>query len=368
MNNAKENLTNAESPIAFSLPLLFCPLLIISWIYGGLTILIVPIFGYVVITIFDFLTEENSIENVSLKSKLFDYKIILYIWPFIQIFLLFGTLTTIFFFNHLNIIESITLMLALGMITGSVGITFAHELMHQKTKKERFLADILMGMALYGHFRTEHVLVHHRYVGTKKDAVTARFNESFYSFFLRVIPSCFISAWNLEKNRLLAKEKSFLNFSNPFYIYFMIPGFLLICAFFIGGILAICLFLIQAFIAVLHLEVINYIEHYGLSRKRISDNQYEKTQSFHSWNANHKTSNLLLINLQKHSDHHARPNKPYPLLSAYDESSAPQLPFGYPLMVVLSLLPFLWRKIMNPKVLAWREQFYPEIHDWETLK
>ena len=102
-------------------------------------------------------------------------------------------------------------MLVQGMITGAVGITFAHELMHQKTKLERFFSDILMAMAFYGHFRTEHVFVHHRYVGTKKDAVTARFNESFYTFFLRVIPQCLISAWSVEAQKLASKNKSILN-------------------------------------------------------------------------------------------------------------------------------------------------------------
>ena len=94
-------------------------------------------------------------------------------------------------------------MLSLGIVTGAVGITFAHELMHKKSKIERMLCDILLAMVLYSHFRTEHLLVHHRYVGTKKDSVTARFNESFYMFFLRVLPGCLISAWNVENERLL---------------------------------------------------------------------------------------------------------------------------------------------------------------------
>ena len=119
--------------------------------------------------------------------------------------------------------------------------------------------------------------------------------------------------------------------------------------------------------AVIHLEVVNYIEHYGLSRKKIDAVKYEPTKPHHSWNANHSASNLLLINLQKHSDHHIKPNKKYPLLTAFDSTSAPQLPFGYPIMVVLSLLPFLWKKIMNPKVIAWRQKFYPEIKKWGEL-
>ncbi len=307
-------------------------------------------------------------QNSSVDRNSPNYKIILYIWPLIQMFLIFGTLIVIFKFNHLNFYESAALMLVVGIVTGAVGITFAHELMHQSNKKERFLADILMGMAMYGHFRTEHLLVHHRHVGTKGDAVTARFNESFYLFFLRVIPECLKSAWFVEKERLRKKGLSVLNRSNPFYIYFSLSFLFLFLAYLIGGFLAVVFFILQALIAVLHLEVVNYIEHYGLSRQKLTDDKYEPTQAFHSWNSNHKTSNLLLINLQKHSDHHARPNKAYPLLRAHDECAAPQLPFGYPLMVLLSLFPIYWRKVMNPKVLEWREQFYPEIYDWSALK
>ena len=357
----------ADSPLAFSLPLLFCPLLVLGWIYGGIMLILAPIFGYVIISIIDLLIGENKKDQILNSENINNYKIILFAWPFIQFFLLFGSIVVICFFDHLSVLEAIILMLVQGMISGAVGITFAHELMHQKTKFERFLSDLLMGMAFYGHFRTEHVHVHHRFVGTKKDAVTARYNESFYTFFLRVIPECLKSAWKVETSRLVGKNKSIFDFSNPFYVYLTLALFFLLLSFFIGGFWGICLFLIQALVAVLHLEVVNYIEHYGLSRQKIDDEKYEPTKPFHSWNANHAASNLLLINLQKHSDHHARPNKTYPLLSSYDQNSAPQLPFGYPIMVVLSLIPVLWRKVMNPKVLEWREQFYPQIKVWDEL-
>ena len=358
----------AKPPIAYGVPLLFVPLLIVGWVYGGLFILLAPIFGYLIITLFDFVVGESTEISANIKNRILNYKIILFAWPLVQFFLLFGSLCVISFFDHLNYIEAIGLMMVQGMITGAVGITFAHELMHRSTKIERFLADFLMGMAVYGHFRTEHVLVHHRFVGTKKDAVTARFNESFYSFFIRVIPACFNSAWHVEKNRLVMKNRHILSLSNPFLIYFLTALSFLFLSFVIGGFGGLMLFLLQAFIAVLHLEVVNYIEHYGLVRQKIADNKYEPTRPHHSWNANHQASNLLLINLQKHSDHHAKPNREYPLLDSHDEVTAPQLPFGYPIMVCVSLVPFVWRKIMNPKVLAWRKQFYPSCYDWETLQ
>ena len=361
-NSFTEDMTPAFS---FGLPFIFVPLMIIAWIYGGWTILAVPIFGYVIITIFDFLIGTKMIApKFKPDEDNKKYKIILFAWPPIQLFLIFGSLVAIFSFEHLNFIEAIGLMLVQGLITGAVGIVFAHELMHQKTRFERFLSDLLMGMAIYGHFRTEHVLVHHRHVGTEKDAVTARFGEGFYKFFIRIVPQCFFSAWETEKEMLTKKERPFWDFLNPFYIYFGLSILFLVSSFLIGGILGVLCFFIQAFIAVLHLEVVNYIEHYGLVRQKLENGKFEPTKPHHSWNANHHASNLLLINLQKHSDHHARPNKTYESLQSYDENDAPQLPFGYPLMVLISLIPVLWRKVMDPKVIEWRNKFYPDLTDW----
>ena len=163
------------------------------------------------------------------------YSIILWLWPFVQLFLIFGSLFVIFNSSKFNTIEAIFLMLSLGIVTGAVGITFAHELMHKKSKIERMLCDILLAMVLYSHFRTEHLLVHHRYVGTKKDSVTARFNESFYMFFLRVLPGCLISAWNVENERLLRNGKKISNSKNPFWLYFGLILLFLTFSYFIGG-------------------------------------------------------------------------------------------------------------------------------------
>ena len=184
-NTATENFTSEITPaFQFGLPYIFAPLMVISWIFGGWTILLVPIFGYVVITFFDALIGKKLIKPTenSAGSEV-RYKYILYGWVPMQFFLIFGSFMAIFMFDHLSGTEAFFLMIVQGIISGAVGIVFAHELMHQKTRIERFLSDLLMGMSLYGHFRTEHVLVHHRHVGTRKDAVTARYGENFYKFF-----------------------------------------------------------------------------------------------------------------------------------------------------------------------------------------
>ena len=348
--------------VSFALPFIFAPIIVLSSVLGGYSILIAPIFGYILITLFDFLLKISTRNpNPKLKANLFYYKLILWTWPIIQFSLIFWCIFAVSTFEHLSTWESIFLLMAQGMVTGAVGITFAHELMHQKSSKDRWLADILMAMSLYGHFRTEHLLVHHRYVGTSKDAVTARYNESFFSFFLRVLPSCFKSAWCEEANRLKKIGKSISDIKNPFWRYGGLALLFLLFSYIIGGFFGVFMFLVQAFIAVLHLEMANYIEHYGLTRKLLGNGKYEPTKPYHSWNANHTASNLLLINLQLHSDHHAKPDREYPLLQKYDNNEAPQLPYGYPLMIAMCLIPMLWRKVMNPRVENWKKHFYPEM-------
>jgi alkane 1-monooxygenase len=132
----------------------------------------------------------------------------------------------------------------------------------------------------------------------------------------------------------------------------------------IGGWAGLGLFVVQAASAVWQLELTNYIEHYGLTRRHLGDGKYEHVLPRHSWNASHKVSNWFLINLQRHSDHHYKPDRRFPLLQTYSAAEAPQLPFGYPAMTTLAMVPPLWRRVMNPRVRAWRRQFYPDVTDW----
>jgi alkane 1-monooxygenase len=125
------------------------------------------------------------------------------------------------------------------------------------------------------------------------------------------------------------------------------------------------LFLWQAFIAIWQLELVNYIEHYGLTRRHLGAGKYEHVLPRHSWNSDFKASNWLLINLQRHSDHHTKPDRRFPLLQTYDEERAPQLPYGYPVMTVLAMVPPLWKRVMNRRVKAWRKRHYPDIADWK---
>ncbi len=292
------------------------------------------------------------------------YKAITALWVPCQAISLFALIAYVAPATHLTPWEKIGVFAGVGVMTGTVGINFAHELMHQKSRLERWLGDLLMAMALYGHFRSEHLLVHHRYVGTPRDPVTARYNEGFHRFYPRVLRACFVSAWEAEKAMLARKGKPVWDRSNPFWRYAALQIGFVVLATALSGWVGLGLYLVQAGIAIWQLELVNYVEHYGLTRRHLGNGKYEHVQPRHSWNAPHKASNWLLINLARHSDHHYKPDRRFPLLQTYDADEAPQLPYGYPVMTMAAMVPPLWRRVMNPRVRAWRNRFYPDVTDW----
>lgn len=354
--------------LPFWLSLGLVPLAWIAALFGGWTLVLVPLATWYLFSLLDAvlgLNTENADPSASEKD-LFWYRMVTLIWAPVQVALLVSLLWYVPQAAHLGTLERIGVFLGVGVITGTVGINYAHELMHQKSKLERWMADLLLAMTLYSHFRSEHMLVHHRYVATPRDPVTARFNEGFHRYYPRVLHQCWRSAFNAEKAMLARKGLRWTDRSNPFWRYWALQAIFLVLAFMLGGWSALGLFLVQAGIAIWQLELVNYIEHYGLTRKHLGDGKYEHVQPRHSWNASHKASNWLLINLQRHSDHHFKPDRRFAVLQNYGPDEAPQLPFGYPIMTTLAMMPPLWRQVMNPRVRQWRQIYYPEITDWTT--
>ena len=266
---------------------------------------------------------------------------------------------------HLGPWEKVGVFFGMGVVSGTIGINYAHELMHQKSKLERWLADLLLASVLYSHFRSEHLRVHHIWVGTPRDPVTARYNEGFHRFFPRVLWQCRRSAWAAEVGMLRRKGLPWWNRANPYWRYWALQGSMVVLALALGGWVGLGLFAVQAFVAVWQLELVNYIEHYGLTRRHLGDGRYEHVLPRHSWNSSYKASNWLLINLQRHSDHHYKPDRRFPLLQTYGDDEAPQLPLGYPVMTIAAMIPPVWKRIMNPRVKAWRKRFYPDVTDWK---
>ncbi|WP_373634918.1 alkane 1-monooxygenase [Yoonia sp. SS1-5] len=356
----------AAAPFWMSLGLI--PLAIVSAIYGGWTLILLPLSTWYLFTGLDYVAGLNT-ANPDLdtpETDLYWHKLITLIWTPVQLLTIFGLLWYVVATDHLHWVEEWALFAGFGVISGTVGITYAHELMHQRPKSERWLADILLASVLYSHFRSEHLLVHHRHVATPRDPVTARYGESFYRFFPRVLKECLISSFKAEAAMLARKGRPWHDLSNPFWRYWMLQAGFVVLAALIGGWWGVFLFTVQAFWAVFQLELVNYVEHYGLTRKQLGDGKYEHVLPRHSWNAAHRASNWLLINLQRHSDHHYKPDRRFPLLQTYGPDEAPQLPFGYPVMTMSALSPTIWRRLMNPRVKAWRAHYYPEITDWSV--
>ncbi len=359
--------TRALDALPFWASLGLVPLAAIAALNGGWTLLLVPIYALGLTTLLDRLTglNEANADTETPDAQLFWHRLITLIWFPIQFAVLFGTIWWATRAPDLATWEKLALFYGIGVMTGGIGINYAHELMHQSSKLERWLGDLLMASVLYSHFRSEHLLVHHRYVGTPRDPVTARYNEGFHRFFPRVLRQCAASAWRAEAAMLARKGHGPLHRSNPFWRYAALQAGMVILALLIGGLPGLGLFLFQALIAVWYLELTNYVEHYGLTRKHLGDGKYEHVQPRHSWNAAHRVSNWLLINLQRHSDHHYKPSRRFPLLQTYSREDAPQLPLGYPAMTALAMIPPLWRRVMNPRVRQWRRAYYPEIDDWK---
>lgn len=355
-----------HNAVPFGLSLFLAGIGVFQTLQGGWALWLLPICSWGAFTVLDAVTGAYH-DNADLDtqdSDLFWYRAITIIWFPVQFSILLWMLWYVPQAAHLDLGEKFGAFFGMGVLAGTIGINYSHELMHQKPVYERWMADFLLATVLYSHFRTEHLRVHHLYVATPRDMVTARYNEGFHRFFPRVLWGCAISAWRAEAAMLARRGFGPFHPSNPFWRYGVLQLGMILTAFLLGGWLGLGLFVFQAFIAVWQLELVDYIEHYGLTRRHLGDGKYEHVLPHHSWNAPYRASNWLLINLQRHSDHHYKPDRRFPLLQTYATDAAPQLPFGYPIMTIAAMIPPLWKGMMNPRVRAWRAQFYPDITDW----
>lgn len=368
---ASLNIPNVKSitrALPFWLSLCGPAVVVAATLTGGAALILPPLLAWWMFTPLDALIGEdraNADPNTP-DADLFWYRAITIAWFPIQLALLIWMLAYVPQAAHLGLVQKFAAFFGFGVFSGTIGITYAHELMHQKNRFERALGDLLMASVLYSHFRSEHLRVHHSHVATPRDAVTARYNEGFHRFFPRVLRQSLASAWHAEAAMLARRGLPVWHSANPFWMYGALQLGFLALAYGLGGALGLGLFAFQAVVAIWQLELINYIEHYGLTRRHLGDGKYEHVMPHHSWNSAQKASNWLLINLQRHSDHHYKPDRRFPLLQTYGPDRAPTLPYGYPVMSLAALIPPLWRRVMNPRVRAWRAQFYPDITDWHA--
>jgi alkane 1-monooxygenase len=225
--------------------------------------------------------------------------------------------------------------------------------MHRRRPLDRALAEVLMTSVSYAHFCVEHVHGHHRHVATRRDPATSRRGETVFAFVVRSITGGALSAWRLEGERAARANVPAWTLRDR---RVRVPLLTVLAYGVVGwafGAAGAALFLAQGLVAVVLLEMVNYLEHYGLTRRELEPGRYERVGPEHSWNSSHLVSNAYLFNLGRHSDHHALASRPYEMLRHRGEDEAPQLPSGYAAMLMVALVPPLWFRVMDPRVAAW---------------
>jgi alkane 1-monooxygenase len=252
--------------------------------------------------------------------------------------------------QNLPLWSYVALILGVGTIDGGA-LLVGHELGHKADRLNKIFGILANNLVGYAHFRLEHNRGHHTWVATPEDPASARFGESIYAFAGRELPGTFRRGWHIEAERLRRQGKPVFSAHNEILV-----GFALTFAV-AAGLIALFGWKVAPFLVAHHfigwyaLTQANYVEHYGLLRQREPNGRYQPVEPRHSWNTNHIVSNLMTFHLQRHSDHHANPMRPYQSLRDFDD--LPRLPSGYPGMFVLAAFPPLWFRVMDPKAMAW---------------
>jgi len=299
-------------------------------------------------------SKENLDETTEMKkSEAIFFDILLYINVPLLYAILFFFLYKVSFFE-LQAYEYIGLTLSVGMSLGVMGINVAHELGHRLKPYERIMAKMLLLPNNYMHFIIEHNRGHHKNVSTPVDSASSRYNEVIYAFYFRSIIGSYFSAWELEKMRLERIGKKVWSLKNEMIRFAIFQLAFAIGILILFGGIGLAFYLVVSLIGVLLLESVNYVEHYGLTRREVAPGIYEKVKPKHSWNSDHELGRIFLYELTRHSDHHYKAQRKYQILRHFDES--PQLPTGYPGCIVMALVPPIWFYVMNPKVMAVNNQ------------
>lgn len=245
--------------------------------------------------------------------------------------------------------EKLGLAITIGCVSG-VAINTAHELGHKREKAERSLAKVALAQTFYGHFFIEHNRGHHVRVATPEDPASSRLGESFWAFLPRTIAGSVRSAWRIERARMARLKKPVWSLHNDVLNAWVMSVALFAALIAIFGVTILPWLAIQAVFGFCLLEVVNYLEHYGLMRQHADNGRHERCKPEHSWNSNNVASNVFLYHLQRHSDHHTHPTRRYQALRHFDQ--APELPQGYSTMILLAYATPFWRRVMDPKVVA----------------
>ena len=317
----------------------------------GIVVWLPLVLVWIIIPLLEFFIDEDAKNMTAAEEELVSadrtYDFILYLIVPLQYVSLYFFLINIGD-NNLSTADLVGRIGVMGVLCGTFGINVGHELGHRINKTEQTFAKMLLLTSLYMHFFIEHNKGHHKRVATPDDPSSARFGEPVYLFYFRTICMTYLGAWHIAGEELSKKGKHPFSLQNQMLQFQLIQLAFVCLLFFLFGSTATFYFLIAAFIGILLLETVNYIEHYGLKRKKTEEGKYERAMPQHSWNSNHVIGRLFLFELSRHSDHHYIASRKYQLLRHHDNS--PQMPTGYPGMIIVALFPPIWFWIMNRKI------------------
>tara|TARA_Y100000739_G_scaffold227260_1_gene236401 strand:- start:1276 stop:2319 length:1044 start_codon:yes stop_codon:yes gene_type:complete len=317
---------------------------------GGFYNYLAVVFTFIFIPILEIIVKKSNEEYTEeeKKNRLLDpfFDLLLYL----NIPIVFG----IFFFSldklayTSSVSDIIGIILSASIVMATNGINVGHELGHRKSIIARTCSKLLYLPCQYMHFYIEHNFGHHINVATPEDPATARYKQTLYSFWITSVFRTYVSAWEIQLKLLKVSKRNFFSIKNDmvFYTFFQIT--FLAFVYYNFGLYLTLLSILMSIISFLFLETINYVEHYGLLRKKEPSGRYERVKPHHSWNSNHTIGRIVLYELTRHSDHHFKSSKKYQVLESLE--NCPHLPYGYPTSILLSLIPPIWFTIMNPLV------------------
>ena len=317
---------------------------------GGFYNYLAVVFTFVFIPLLEIIVKKSDEKYTDEEKKNRNLDPFFDLLLYLNIPIVFG----IFFFSleklavTSSVYDIIGIILSASIVMATNGINVGHELGHRKSLIARTCSKLLYLPCQYMHFYIEHNFGHHINVATPEDPATARYKQTVYSFWITSVIRTYVSAWEIQLKLLKVSKRSFFSIKNDMVFYTLFQLTFLVFIYYNFGLYLTLLSIVMSIVSFLFLETINYVEHYGLLRKKEPSGRYERVKPHHSWNSNHTIGRIVLYELTRHSDHHFKSSKKYQVLESLDE--CPHLPHGYPTSILLSLIPPLWFSIMNPLV------------------
>ena len=349
------------------IPLAVFPLVAVAATYGGWWIA-GPFVFFLLADRFDSvfgIEERNMDPDATLESRLFPYKLSLWLWAALWPATLVFGLWRILVAGDMSAWEAGLLAGVLAGVAQTVFIV-GHELVHRRAAWERRLGELLLASVSYPHYATEHVYLHHPLVCTPGDPGSAPRGVSFWRYLPREVASNILGAWRFECDRLARRHRPAWHYTNAFWRYGVETAGWYSLVYWMGGPWATSIHAVLCAGVIFSMKLSNYVQHYGLRRIRLPNGRFERVQPQHAWSADYRFTNWLYYNMQRHADHHAATNRRYPLLQHHGATASPQLPGSYIEMNGLALFPRRWFATMDPLLDRQRDHFYPQIEDWSA--